>query len=40
VRRPAFTALDCSRMKNNFGILPKPWQASLQQTIGKIFSKT
>ena len=39
-RRPAFTALDCSRIKKNFGIIPKPWQASLQQTIGKIFSKT
>jgi len=37
-RRPAFTALDCSRIKKNFGIIPKPWQASLQQTIGKIFS--
>jgi dTDP-4-dehydrorhamnose reductase len=39
-RRPPFTSLDCSRIKANFGIYPKPWQESLKLTIDRIFSES
>ncbi len=38
VRRPAFSALDCSRIQQNFGIIPKPWQKSLEAVIETIYS--
>jgi dTDP-4-dehydrorhamnose reductase len=34
--RPANSALDCSRIKKNFGIIPKPWQDSLEITVKKL----
>jgi len=37
-KRPAFSALDCSRIMQNFGIIPKQWQKSLETVIGRIFS--
>jgi dTDP-4-dehydrorhamnose reductase len=37
-RRPTFSALDCSRIQQNFGIIPKPWQKSLEAVIEKIYS--
>ena len=39
-RRPAFSALDCHLIKNNFGIHPKPWRESLKSTIQGLFEKT
>ncbi|GBC64041.1 dTDP-4-dehydrorhamnose reductase [Desulfonema ishimotonii] len=35
-RRPSFSALDCSRIENTFGIRPKPWRQRLTQVIQKI----
>lgn len=37
-KRPAFSALDCSLIKQKFGIVPKVWQKSLEEVIGRIFS--
>jgi dTDP-4-dehydrorhamnose reductase len=36
--RPAFSALDCRRIAERFGIHPKPWKQSLKATINRIFS--
>ncbi len=36
--RPPYSALDCTRIKEQFGIDPSPWQQSLKQTIERIFS--
>jgi dTDP-4-dehydrorhamnose reductase len=38
-RRPPYAVLDCSRLKSQFGIEPKPWQESLKHTIDRIFSE-
>ena len=38
VKRPPYSVLDCTLLKNKFGIDPKPWQKSLAQTIDRIFS--
>jgi len=35
-KRPPFSALDCSMIKNRFGINTKPWQKSLEKTINRI----
>jgi dTDP-4-dehydrorhamnose reductase len=37
-RRPAFSALDCSRIQTGFGIHLKPWQASVEQTIDRLLA--
>ncbi|MDO8942984.1 MAG: dTDP-4-dehydrorhamnose reductase [Desulfobacterales bacterium] len=37
-RRPAFSALDCSRIQTGFGIRLKPWQASVEQTIDRLLA--
>jgi len=37
-RRPAFSALDCSRIQKDFGIYPKPWRQSLETVIQKILA--
>ena len=37
-RRPVFSALDCSLIKEKFGITPKPWKKSLEIVIKRIFS--
>ncbi|MBU1397732.1 MAG: dTDP-4-dehydrorhamnose reductase, partial [Proteobacteria bacterium] len=37
-KRPAFSALDCSLIRQKFGITPKAWQKSLEAVIGKIYS--
>jgi len=38
-RRPPYAVLDCSRLKSQSGIEPKPWQESLKHTIDRIFSE-
>jgi len=38
-KRPAYSALDCSRIKKFFGIDQEPWQQSLRRTIERIFSE-
>lgn len=38
-KRPAFSALDCSRIKKVFGIQTVPWEESLQQTIRRIIDR-
>ena len=37
-KRPEFSALDCRRIGERFGIHPKPWKQSLRETIDRIFS--
>ncbi|MEW5908447.1 MAG: dTDP-4-dehydrorhamnose reductase [Thermodesulfobacteriota bacterium] len=39
VTRPKFSALDCTRIQNSFGIRLKPWRESLQQTIPEIINE-
>ncbi|MGD8961667.1 MAG: dTDP-4-dehydrorhamnose reductase [Desulfobacterales bacterium] len=36
--RPPYSALDCNRLKLQFGIDTQPWQQGLQDTIERIFS--
>jgi len=36
--RPAFSALDCSRIQANFGIRLTPWQTSVEQTIDRLLA--
>jgi dTDP-4-dehydrorhamnose reductase len=38
VVRPAYSALDCSRINKHFGIDPQPWQKSLEITIRKLLA--
>jgi dTDP-4-dehydrorhamnose reductase len=37
-RRPAFSALDCSRIQASFGIRLTPWQESVEQTIDRLLA--
>ena len=39
VQRPLNSSLDCGRIKQKFGILPKPWQISLRLVIEQIYLK-
>ena len=39
-KRPPYSVLDCSRIKSQFGIEPKPWQQSLKHTIDRIFARS
>jgi dTDP-4-dehydrorhamnose reductase len=32
-KRPAYSALDCEKIQNAFGIYPKPWRESLEKTL-------
>jgi dTDP-4-dehydrorhamnose reductase len=32
-KRPAYSALDCSKIEKAFGISPKPWRESLEKTL-------
>jgi len=32
-RRPAYSVLDCSLIRKNFGIQPQPWKESLHETV-------
>ncbi|MBW1892782.1 MAG: dTDP-4-dehydrorhamnose reductase [Deltaproteobacteria bacterium] len=36
-KRPANSALDCTLLKNNFNIFPKPWQNSLDDLVKRLF---
>ena len=35
--RPPYSALNCDRIRNHFGISTKPWRDSLKTTIGQLF---
>jgi dTDP-4-dehydrorhamnose reductase len=37
-RRPAYSALQCDLIEQNFGISTRPWRSSLKKTIHKILS--
>jgi dTDP-4-dehydrorhamnose reductase len=37
-RRPAYSALQCDLIEQNFGISTRPWRSSLEKTIHKILS--
>jgi dTDP-4-dehydrorhamnose reductase len=37
-RRPANSVLDCSRIGEAFGIVPRPWRVALAQVIGEIYA--
>ena len=39
-RRPAFSVLDCTLIKKNFGINSKPWHDSLKYTIQRLLAGT
>ncbi len=39
-KRPAFSALDCGKIQNTFGIIPRPWQESLKIVIDRIMLST
>ena len=39
VKRPPYSALDCTRLESQFGIVRERWQRSLKQTIERIFCK-
>jgi dTDP-4-dehydrorhamnose reductase len=32
-QRPAFSALDCTRIQEHFGIVPRPWKKSLKEVV-------
>ena len=36
-KRPPYSALNCSRLKSQFEIVPEPWQQSLKRTIDRIY---
>lgn len=38
--RPAFSALDCQRIKTNFGISTHPWHKSLEIMINRLFNES
>ena len=38
VRRPSFSALDCTRIKDTFRIHPRPWRESLVEVVEEILS--
>jgi len=40
VKRPRYSALDCSLVNQHFGIDPKPWRSSLAITVQDILSST
>jgi dTDP-4-dehydrorhamnose reductase len=37
-RRPPYSALDCSKIEILFGIQTRPWQDSLAEMLGRMFS--
>jgi len=37
-KRPAYSALDCEKIQNTFGIYPKPWRDSLEKTLGQMLA--
>jgi dTDP-4-dehydrorhamnose reductase len=37
--RPANSALDCSKIRRNFGIQPRPWRESLAEVIEKLLAR-
>lgn len=37
--RPAYSALNCSKIRRAFGITPRPWRESLQETIDMLIKK-
>jgi dTDP-4-dehydrorhamnose reductase len=38
VKRPAFSALNCGRIREAFGTIPRDWLESLETTVRRIFS--
>lgn len=38
-RRPAYSALDCSRIETRFGISTRPWRQSLKKTLTQLHSQ-
>jgi dTDP-4-dehydrorhamnose reductase len=38
-KRPQYSALDCSRITERFGVLPQPWQRSLKKTLEQILKE-
>lgn len=38
--RPAFSALDCGRIRSNFGIAAKPWRERLEKVVAVLASQT
>jgi dTDP-4-dehydrorhamnose reductase len=37
-KRPAYSALNCEKIQNRFGIYPKPWRESLKKTLSQILA--
>jgi dTDP-4-dehydrorhamnose reductase len=38
-KRPAYSALDCGKIQNQFGIVPKPWRESLEKTLCQMLAE-
>jgi dTDP-4-dehydrorhamnose reductase len=38
-RRPANSRLDCGLLRRNFGIVPRPWQAALQDVLDELLGE-
>jgi dTDP-4-dehydrorhamnose reductase len=38
-RRPANSVLDCAKIREAFGILPRPWRAALAEVIRELFER-
>src|SRR5437899_1093265 len=36
-RRPANSVLDCSRIREAFGVVPRPWREALAEVIGELY---
>jgi dTDP-4-dehydrorhamnose reductase len=39
-RRPANSALDCSRIERRLGIRPRPWKEALEEMMGRLYRQT
>lgn len=37
--RPSYSAMSCKKIRNNFGIVPRPWKESLKKTLKQILSE-
>ena len=40
VRRPSNSVMDCSKIVNNFGVCPRPWEKSLADMIDAVYGKS
>jgi dTDP-4-dehydrorhamnose reductase len=39
-KRPAYSVLNCNKIRGTFGIHPRPWRESLEKTLCQMLKKT